>query len=45
MKVGDILVVSGIQYRIFKVHPFGTYDVLTLDGTRAFRVTGLYGAV
>jgi hypothetical protein len=27
--------------RIFKVHPFGTIDVLTLDGKNAYRISGL----
>ena len=44
MAKGDVLVVhGGVRCRIVKVWPFGTYDVVTLDGKRAFRVTGLYG--
>lgn len=43
-KKGDVLVVHGKPCTIFKVWPFGTYDVLSLDGKNAYRVTGLYGA-
>jgi len=41
MKIGQIITVYGKQCRIFKVHPFGTVDVVTLDGSRAWRVSGL----
>lgn len=42
-KKGDVLVVHNMACTIFKVWPFGTYDVLSPDGKNAFRVTGLYG--
>lgn len=38
------MMVYGHRCRIVKVHAFGTVDVETLDGTRAYRVTGLYYA-
>lgn len=41
MKIGDIITVYGHQCRVFKVHPFGTVDVIRLDGSRAYRVSGL----
>lgn len=44
LAVGDVIRCHGIPCRITKVWPFGTYDVLSLDGERAFRVSGLYGA-
>jgi len=41
-KIGQLVTLpSGKKARIFKVHPFGTVDVLTVDGERAFRLTGL----
>lgn len=43
LKKGDIIEARGVACRIFKVWPFGTYDVVSLDGKHAFRVTGLYG--
>ena len=41
-QIGDILTVRGLLCRVYKVWPFGTVDVLTLDGNKAFRVSGLY---
>lgn len=40
-QVGQVIKVYGQDCRIFKIHPFGTLDVVTLDGSRAYRVTGL----
>jgi hypothetical protein len=38
---GQTLKVYGQTCTITKVWPFGTVDVLTPDGKKAFRVTGL----
>lgn len=40
-KVGDETTVRGMRCRITKVWPFGTIDVVSLDGKHAWRVTGL----
>ncbi len=40
-QVGQIIKVHGQDCRIFKIRPFGTVDVVTLDGKRAYRVSGL----
>lgn len=40
-KVGDWMVVYGQRCQVFKVHALGTVDVVTADGQRAYRVTGL----
>jgi hypothetical protein len=40
-KVGDEMTVWGVACKITKVWPFGTVDVLSLDGKNARRVTGL----
>ena len=40
MKVGSLLMVYGVRCRVFKVRPFGTFDVVSLDGKRAWRVSG-----
>ena len=40
-RVGDRTTVHGLPVEIFKVHPGGTIDVVTLDGQRAWRVSGL----
>jgi hypothetical protein len=42
LSIGDIITVYGQKCRIYRVYDFGTYDVETLDGTRCYRVTGLY---
>lgn len=39
--VGQTYNVYGQTCRIVKVYDFGTMDVETLDGSRAYRVTGL----
>lgn len=39
--VGMLMRVRGIQCRIVAVLPAGTVDVVSLDGARSFRVTGL----
>lgn len=39
--VGQLVEVHGVKCRITRIRKFGTIDVLTLDGTRAWRVTGL----
>lgn len=40
-QVGQIVKVYGKDYRIVKVHAFGTIDVVALDGSKAFRLSGL----
>lgn len=40
-KVGQIIKVYGQDCRIIKIRYFGTVDVVTLDGLRAYRVSGL----
>jgi len=40
-KIGQIVKVYGHDCRIFKIHPFGTIDVVRLDETRAYRLSGL----
>jgi len=40
-KLGQLIKVRGIICHIAKIHPFGTVDVLEVNGHRAFRVTGL----
>lgn len=40
-KIGQIVKVHGQDCRIFKIHPFGTIDVVTLDGSKSFRMSGL----
>jgi hypothetical protein len=40
-KLGMIVTVYGVKCRIFKVHPMGTIDVVSIDGRRAWRITGL----
>lgn len=46
LKTGDLIRLKedAPPCRIVKVWPLGTYDVESLDGSRAWRVTGLYGA-
>lgn len=41
-RVGDFVTVYGVTCRIVRVWPLGTLDVETLDGSRAWRVTGLH---
>ena len=33
--------VRGVMCRIVKVHTAGTMDVVSLDGSRSYRITGL----
>jgi hypothetical protein len=40
-QVGQIVKVYGQDCRIVKVRPFGTIDVVTLDDSKAFRLSGL----
>ena len=40
-KVGQRVVVRGVDCEIVKVRPFGTIDVVSLDGKYAWRVSGL----
>lgn len=40
-KVGDRVTVHGKACEVFKVYPYGTMDVVALDGSGAWRVTGL----
>ena len=39
--LGQIVTVYGYQCRIFKIHAAGTIDVVRLDGSRAYRLSGL----
>lgn len=41
-KVGMCVFVCGVNCCIFKVHSFGTIDVVSDDGDRAWRITGLW---
>lgn len=43
LNIGDVITVYGHPCRITKVWPLGTVDVLRVDGSLAYRVTGLYG--
>jgi len=38
---GQLTTVRGVSCRIVRVWPFGTIDVVSLDGKHAWRVTGL----
>ena len=40
-QIGQIVKVYGVDCRIVKIHPFGTIDVVRLDGSRAYRLSGL----
>lgn len=40
-QIGMVMMVRNQKCRIVKIHKFGTVDVETIDGTRAYRVTGL----
>jgi hypothetical protein len=40
-QIGMIVKVYGFECRIVKIHPFGTIDVVRLDGSRAYRLSGL----
>lgn len=40
-RVGMLVRVYGVQCEIVRVLPFGTIDVVSLDGSRAWRVSGL----
>lgn len=39
--VGQPITVRNVPCQIVKVRPFGTLDVVSIDGKHAFRVTGL----
>ena len=39
--IGSIVMVHGKRCRVFRVYSFGTMDVEALDGSGAWRVTGL----
>jgi len=39
--IGQIIEVRGVLCTIIRVRPFGTVDVVSLDGQHAWRVTGL----
>lgn len=39
--VGQLTTIYGVDCRIVKIHPFGTMDVVSLDGSKSWRVTGL----
>lgn len=40
-ELGQIIRIRGLFCRIVRIRPFGTIDVESLDGSRAFRVSGL----
>jgi hypothetical protein len=41
-KIGMVIIVRGVPCRIFKIHPFGTIDVMATDGSElCWRLTGL----
>lgn len=40
-QVGQIVKVYGHDCRIFKIHPLGTIDVVRVDGSKAYRLSGL----
>jgi hypothetical protein len=40
-KVGKIVILFGKRCRIFKVRPAGTIDVVALDDSGAWRISGL----
>lgn len=40
-KVGMLMTVHNITCRIIAVLPMGTVDVVSLDGSKHYRVTGL----
>lgn len=40
-QIGQIVKVYGKECRIIKIHPFGTIDVVSLDGEKAYRLSGL----
>lgn len=40
-QIGQIVKVYGFDCRIFKIHSFGTIDVVRVDGSRAYRLSGL----
>jgi hypothetical protein len=40
-KIGQLVTVYGVRCSIFKIRPMGTIDVVALDGSRAWRLSGL----
>lgn len=40
-KIGQIVTVYGHACRVFKIHAAGTIDVVRVDGSRAYRLSGL----
>jgi hypothetical protein len=40
-KINQLVEVRGVRCRIFKVHPLGTIDVVSLCGKYAWRISGL----
>lgn len=41
VKIGDIVTVYGAPCRVVRILPFGTIDVERVDGSRAWRISGL----
>jgi len=39
--VGQVITIRGTLCRIVKIRPFGTLDVVSVNGNVAFRVSGL----
>ena len=44
MEIGSIIEVRGVECRVFAMHEFGTYDVVAIDNSCAYRVSGMSGA-
>jgi hypothetical protein len=40
-KLGQIVMVYGVKCSIVRIRPFGTIDVVEVDGERAWRLSGL----
>lgn len=40
-RIGQHVMVRGVECVIFKIHAFGTIDVESLDGKHAWRLSGL----
>ena len=40
-RLGQHVTVYGRECEIVRIHPFGTIDVVSLDGEKAWRISGL----
>lgn len=43
IKVGTFLNVRGRKMRVYRIHPFATYDVYDIDAQQSFRISGVTG--